>query len=153
LLDKCLQQHAESGGLYESFETYQNLRALDVFCFYSYREFRARAVLLVIESTYCKRRTKMAAEDDISKDIDQLKKDLAGLRADLGTLMAGVKELGLEQGRSAYERVRESGERARSQAQATQENVEHYIEERPLTSVLVAFGTGFVIGMLLGHRR
>lgn len=95
----------------------------------------------------------MAAEHDISNDMDRLKKDLADLRTDFGSLMAAVKELGAEQGRSVYERTREIGERARGQAQATQEDVKQYIEGRPLPSVLVAFGIGFVMGILLGHRH
>lgn len=95
----------------------------------------------------------MTAADEISKDMDQLKKDLASLRADIGSLMTAVKERGVEQGQSAFEWVRGTGERARDQAKATEERVEQYIEGRPLTSTLVAFGSGFVIGMLLGHRR
>lgn len=92
----------------------------------------------------------MATTEDITKDLRQ---DLATLKADMGNLMAAMKDLGVEHGRTAYARAREVGERARGHAQAAQESVEHYVEERPLTSLLVAFGTGFAIGTLLASRR
>ncbi|HYE35338.1 hypothetical protein [Methylocaldum sp.] len=92
----------------------------------------------------------MATTEDITTD---LKQDLATLKADMGNLMAAMKDLGVEQGRVAYTKAREVGERARGQAMAAQESVEQYVEARPLTSVLVAFGTGFAIGTLLGARR
>ena len=41
----------------------------------------------------------------------------------------------------------------RDQTKIAGESVEKYIEERPLTSALVAFGSGFVIGMLLSNKR
>jgi ElaB/YqjD/DUF883 family membrane-anchored ribosome-binding protein len=90
------------------------------------------------------------ATDEITTELRQ---DLAALRADFGALMTAMKELGAEQGRMAYGRLRETGQRARGQVHAAQDEVEHYIETRPLTSVLVAFGTGFALGTLLGNRR
>jgi ElaB/YqjD/DUF883 family membrane-anchored ribosome-binding protein len=83
----------------------------------------------------------------------ELKQDLATLKADLNNLLIAVKDLGLEQGRTAYSQLRETGERARIRAQEAQESIEHYVEARPLTSVLIALGTGFVLGSLLGNRR
>jgi ElaB/YqjD/DUF883 family membrane-anchored ribosome-binding protein len=83
----------------------------------------------------------------------ELKQDLAILRADLSTLMAAVKDLGVEQSRMAYDRLRETGQQARVQIREAQESMEHYVEARPLTSVLVAFGAGFAIGSLMGNRR
>lgn len=83
----------------------------------------------------------------------ELKRDLATLRTDLGVLMAAVKDLGVQQGRDVVGRVRQTGERAAVQAKAAQESVETYIEAKPLSSVLMAFGTGFAIGSLIGNRR
>jgi ElaB/YqjD/DUF883 family membrane-anchored ribosome-binding protein len=83
----------------------------------------------------------------------ELKQDLATLRADLGTLMTAVKDLGAEQGRLAADRLRETGQQARVQARAAQDSVEQYVEAKPLTSILIAFGTGFAVGSLLGSRR
>jgi ElaB/YqjD/DUF883 family membrane-anchored ribosome-binding protein len=83
----------------------------------------------------------------------ELQRDMANLKADLGSLMTAVKDLGLEQSRAAYGRLRETGEQARVQVRTAQDNIENYVESRPLTSVLIAFGTGFAIGSLLGNRR
>lgn len=83
----------------------------------------------------------------------ELKQDLATLRADLGTLMTAVKDLGVEQGRQAADRLRETGQQARVQVRAAQDSIEQYVEAKPLTSILIAFGTGFAVGSLLGHRR
>lgn len=83
----------------------------------------------------------------------ELQRDLATLRSDLGNLMAAVKDLGVEQGREVYGKLRETGEQARVQVRAAQDSVEHYVEARPLTSVLIAFGTGFALGSLLINRR
>lgn len=83
----------------------------------------------------------------------ELKQDLATLKSDLGTLMTAVKELGVEQGRLATDRLRETGQQARMQVREAQDSIEHYVEAKPLTSILIAFGTGFAVGSLLGNRR
>lgn len=94
----------------------------------------------------------MAERDDINGEINRLKEDMANLRSDMRDLLSAVKEAGVDRGHAAYERVRETGQKARHQAREAQEHVGEYIEEKPLTSMLVAFGTGFVIGMLLDRR-
>lgn len=83
----------------------------------------------------------------------ELKQDLAALKSDLGTLMTAVKGLGVEQGRLAADRLRETGQQARVQVRAAQDSIEQYVEAKPLTSILIAFGTGFAVGSLLGSRR
>ncbi|CAL1239920.1 DUF883 family protein [Candidatus Methylocalor cossyra] len=90
------------------------------------------------------------ATDEISAELRQ---DLATLKADLNALMETVRELSAEQGRAVYGRLRETGDKARAQVQAAQDSVERYVEARPLSSILVAFGVGFVVGTLLGSRR
>lgn len=44
-------------------------------------------------------------------------------------------------------------EEARLQADAWKAKADQEIEEHPLTSVLMSFGIGFLIGMLLDRRR
>jgi len=41
----------------------------------------------------------------------------------------------------------------RARAEDVYETFGKEVEERPLTSVLTAFGVGFVVGMLLDHRH
>lgn len=95
----------------------------------------------------------MAERDTINSEIDRLRKDVISLRSDMAALLEAAKEAGIARGHKAYERLSETGDRARRRAHDAQEHVEDYIEEKPLTSVLVAFGTGFVIGMLLDRRQ
>jgi ElaB/YqjD/DUF883 family membrane-anchored ribosome-binding protein len=95
----------------------------------------------------------MAAVEEVNTDIGQIKQDLVTLRSDLGTLMSTLKDMGIEQGRVAYSRAREVGSAAAGQAVTAQQNMEHYIEARPISSVLVAFGTGFALGTILSTRH
>ncbi|WP_394809383.1 YqjD family protein [Nitrosomonas sp.] len=95
----------------------------------------------------------MATTDEFSKEIEQLKKDLTSLRTDIGLLVTSVKDLAGKQGDKAVDLAHDAEKRVRDQTKLAGESVEKYIEERPLTSALVAFGSGFVIGMLLSNKR
>lgn len=76
----------------------------------------------------------------------ELQQEVSALKADLGHLMTAVKDLGAEQGRAVYGQ-------ARHRVRAVHENLEHYIEARPISSVFFALGAGFALGSLLGNRR
>lgn len=95
----------------------------------------------------------MAAADEFSKEMEQLKKDFATLRGDIGAIMTSMKDLSEKQGQNIADIAHDAEKAVKNQAKKTGENVEKYIEDRPLTSALVAFGGGFVIGMLLSNRR
>ncbi|MBK6957028.1 MAG: DUF883 domain-containing protein [Nitrosomonas sp.] len=95
----------------------------------------------------------MATTDEFSKEMEQLKKDLNSLRADIGSLVTSVKDLAGKQGDRVADLVQDTEKQVLDQTKAAGESVEKYIEERPLTSALVAFGSGFVIGMLLSNKR
>ena len=95
----------------------------------------------------------MATTDEFSKEMEQLKKDLTSLRTDIGSLVTTVKDLAGKQGDRAVDLAHDTEKRVRDQTKVAGESVEKYIEERPLTSALVAFGSGFVIGMLLSNKR
>jgi ElaB/YqjD/DUF883 family membrane-anchored ribosome-binding protein len=75
------------------------------------------------------------------------------LRGDIGALSEAVKEAGREKGRAAINRARRSGEAALGEAQALRERADQEIEAHPLTSVLMSFGIGFLIGMLFDRRH
>ncbi len=91
-----------------------------------------------------------------NEELEQLKSDVATLREDMATLVDTIKQAGMEEGREAYERVqaraREAGADVRRRTSEAYGVVGREVEERPLTSILVAFGTGFVVGMLLDRR-
>ena len=103
-------------------------------------------------------------ESALSKEMEQLRKDFASLRSDLSGVVETLRNMGAEQGRNAYQRARQAGEQAYGQARATGEQaygqaraaeqaVEREISERPLISVLGAFGVGFLVGVLLDRRH
>lgn len=105
----------------------------------------------------------MAGMEDFGTEVGQLRRDIANIKDDLGTLMTAIKDMSAEQGQALFgrareagdvmrERAREAGEAVRGQAVQTQEQMGQYIEARPLTSVMVAFGTGFALGTLVGNR-
>ncbi|BBL77408.1 hypothetical protein MishRS11D_45060 (plasmid) [Methylomagnum ishizawai] len=96
--------------------------------------------------------TVMAEMQNVGTDVGQLRQDIASIKGDLGTLMTTLKDLGVEQGKQLYSRAQDAGDAVRGQAVQTQEQVGHYIESRPISSVLMAFGTGFAIGTLVGSR-
>lgn len=86
---------------------------------------------------------------DTERDINQLKNDLAALRNDLAALSKTLKDEATTRARRGYERAREAGEEAVEYARSGARAVEHQIEERPLLSVLSAFGVGLLVGKLM----
>ena len=95
----------------------------------------------------------MATNDELTKELEAVKQDLSALRRDIGGLSDAVRTAGGQKGEAAYERVRERGEALRQQGEDVLDRVGHRIDERPTTSVLTAFGTGLLAGMLLNQRR
>jgi ElaB/YqjD/DUF883 family membrane-anchored ribosome-binding protein len=93
------------------------------------------------------------ANEDVNKEIEQLKKDLSGLQNDIRNLTGTLKSAGIEQGKATYERARQQGEQWRQKGEDAIGSVGQAIDEKPVTSVLTAFGTGFVIGLLLNQKR
>jgi ElaB/YqjD/DUF883 family membrane-anchored ribosome-binding protein len=95
----------------------------------------------------------MPTTDDYSKEIDQLKKEFTTLRTDLGSLATSLKNLVGKQSEKVVDLAEDAKEIVLNQTKATGESVEQYVKERPLTSALVAFGSGFVVGVLLSNKR
>ena len=103
------------------------------------------------------------AEHELSKELHDVKGDLQQLRADFASLAETFKAEAHKRASTAASDVksrvgdgvdflkenlgaaRELGEKALKQAQAK-------VEENPMTSVLIAFGVGFLIGKFT-HRR
>ncbi|HET8726998.1 MAG TPA: hypothetical protein VFO41_05755 [Alphaproteobacteria bacterium] len=101
----------------------------------------------------------MAARN-IEQEFDTLRADLDILRADIVSLTKAlgenVKDVAREQELRARAAVRGAGTKldearlqARLKAREGATALEEQIEERPLTSVLVAFGLGLLLGKLM----
>ena len=86
-------------------------------------------------------------------EVQAIKDDVAGLRKDLQTLIKTVADDQKAHGKEALDKARAEVNRLASEARAKgREGVhalETQIEERPFTSVLVAFGIGLILGKLL----
>jgi len=94
---------------------------------------------------------------EINRELDQVKDDIANLREDMAALLKAVKASGVEQGKEfydqAYERARRTGESVRDRAGEAYAALGREVEEYPLLSLLTAFATGFVAGMIMDRRR
>ena len=95
----------------------------------------------------------MATNEELNKEMEQLKKDLKSIQSDISSLAGAVKSAGAEQGKATYDRVRNQGEQWRRRGEDAVGSLSQSIDERPVTSVLTAFGTGFIVGLLLNQRR
>jgi ElaB/YqjD/DUF883 family membrane-anchored ribosome-binding protein len=106
---------------------------------------------------------RLMAERDLQKDLDAVKEDLAKLRSDIAELTQKLIDTGRSEVSTARNRVRtearnlgrelratlnETGE----QGLKTVETVEQLLIERPLASLLAAFGLGLLVGRLLQRR-
>ncbi len=95
--------------------------------------------------------------NEVDKELDQLRSDMVDLRKDMASLMKTMKEAGIQQGQQVYEQAAKRAKQTRDEASRfasdTYNALEKEVEDRPLTSVLTAFGTGFVLGLLLDRRH
>jgi ElaB/YqjD/DUF883 family membrane-anchored ribosome-binding protein len=89
----------------------------------------------------------------VENEFDTVKDDLAKLRSDISQLSATLKDLTSDTVRQQIETIRTrvdsiTGE-ARQQGREVLDDLTDRIEEKPLASVLIAFGAGLLIGRLL----
>ncbi|MBL9147678.1 MAG: hypothetical protein JNM94_03200 [Phycisphaerae bacterium] len=81
------------------------------------------------------------AKDDPVADLEALKADMAALKTDFGSLASNVMKGGAHTVRNATKAVRDS-------ATSAAEQVQEFVEERPFTTVLIAFGAGLLAASL-----
>lgn len=82
------------------------------------------------------------------QELQELKSELAGLKTDMQQIaetMAKLARATAEQGR---ERIMSATEHSRRQAKEALGVLEKEVEERPMTSLAIALGVGFVLGKL-----
>jgi ElaB/YqjD/DUF883 family membrane-anchored ribosome-binding protein len=106
------------------------------------------------------------ADSELQKQMDELKADIRALKTDMADLGKILKDLGVEKvhnARSSFEddleigreELRRRWNEARARGQKTVDDLENEIGQRPFSSVLTAFGIGFMIAKLmdLGGRH
>jgi ElaB/YqjD/DUF883 family membrane-anchored ribosome-binding protein len=84
--------------------------------------------------------------DTVRDDLTKLSNDIASLAA---ALKDGATDTAREQLAAARDRFERLTEEAKSRGEEHLDNLAATIEERPLTSVLIAFGVGIILGRLL----
>jgi ElaB/YqjD/DUF883 family membrane-anchored ribosome-binding protein len=103
------------------------------------------------------------AERDLQKDLDTVKEDLAKLRSDIAELTQSLVDTGRSEVSAARSRLRaearnlqrelrETLSETGAQGLKTVESVEQMLTERPLVSLLAAFGLGLLVGTFLQRR-
>jgi ElaB/YqjD/DUF883 family membrane-anchored ribosome-binding protein len=99
-------------------------------------------------------------------DFKALREDFDRLRRDVGELADSLKQAGREQAAAtkqhsretldgARDRLRDSAQAATERGREYYEQVEHRVGDHPWSSLVTAFGVGFILAKLLdrGDRR
>ena len=91
--------------------------------------------------------------DTLRADLGKIRDDIASLTRTLGDAAAAEAKAGgaklNEAAHAAKDRAQRFAESARTQGEEGIAALEERIEQNPITSILVAFGFGLVIGKLL----
>lgn len=102
-----------------------------------------------------------AEEDpDVKDEMDNLKSDLQSLRHDVAEMMHSILESGKGQASGMKDRASDEIENrlrqfekkmgdTKHRGEQVAESARHTVEERPFTSMLIAFGVGLLAGGLL----
>ena len=100
------------------------------------------------------------SEDALQREIDKLKADIARLREDLGSVTEALKATAAAQAEAAREQARARAEQARetlqekvdealNAGQQAAARLDRKVADNPMTSLLAAFGVGFVLAKLM----
>lgn len=94
-----------------------------------------------------------ARDEATAKDMEALRLEMQQLRTDFSAMGKTLRDMAGNVGTDAYARMRDGAEKAKVRAEHAADTVTQSIEERPLTSVVVAFALGLVMGVVFGRQR
>ena len=83
--------------------------------------------------------------DDIQSELVNLKNDLRKVKDDLRSIADAL----MDQGRSSASEMRD---RVQERMEGGLETVQEYLEQRPITSLLVVLGVGLLVGKLMNSK-
>ena len=103
--------------------------------------------------------TRMSSETDSGVDFDAIIRDVAALRQDFADLMSQMKSGAFKGANEAAENILgQLGDKANhlydnvsAQGQRSVKAIGRQVEERPIVSLLISFGVGFVASRLLSR--
>lgn len=102
--------------------------------------------------------------DELRAELETLKEDLAKLRKDLsaipetgrdlaGDSVAAARESLQQEAEKLMDRMRSAADEAGAQGKEVVDEVGRSVSERPVTSLLVAFGTGLALGWMTQRSK
>jgi ElaB/YqjD/DUF883 family membrane-anchored ribosome-binding protein len=102
--------------------------------------------------------------DEIKTEVETLKQDIGRLREDLADLLKAVRDEGGRRVGETKQRLREEAmnriddfkevlDNARQFGQKACREAQKKIEQRPIATLLTAFGIGVIVGRLMLRRR
>ncbi len=89
---------------------------------------------------------------DTTKADPTMRDELSELKADLSAIKDDLKSLADSAMGRARDEARSVRDRSRAKVQSSIGSMEDYVEEQPLTSVLVAFGVGLLLGKFMSYK-
>ena len=91
--------------------------------------------------------------DQTTVDIAELQSEIKQLRSDFAKIAGTMRDLASQGVAEAEEKVAASADMLWTEAKRHVHNVGREIEEKPIASAFVAFGTGIILGLFLSGRR
>jgi len=88
----------------------------------------------------------------VTKTADDLQADFDQLRDDMAALMKTASRMADNGQRESINKIKQTGAAATDSARQGIEKAESTIVQNPLTSVLIAFGGGLLIGKLFNRE-
>ncbi len=99
----------------------------------------------------------MSEKGNAFDDLDEIDEAVAGLKYDVSALADELGENATDAMRRTLRRIEETAsdlyEAIAEQGSRGKEAIERQLDERPWTSLLVAFGLGFLIGIIARGDR
>lgn len=89
----------------------------------------------------------MASATD--KELQQLKDEFSALKNELSDMGKTLSQLAKSASNEGRDRIRAAADQSREQARQTWGAFEKEVEDRPMTSLAIALGIGFILGKLL----
>lgn len=85
------------------------------------------------------------------KELKELKEEFSALKSELSKISKTVSHLAKSATDEGRSRIRATADQSREQVRETWGAFEKEVEERPMTSIALALGVGFILGKVLGR--
>ena len=104
--------------------------------------------------------TETSGGSHMQEELDSLKDSFNKLRSDVTDLVShafgfgrGSAEMARNYGNDAMEGLKHRVNDIRARGEDQMHTIEQEVQEKPLTSAMIAFGVGFLIAKMMGHKH